>query len=70
MMTGGTLCLVVGRLYSGSSSFFAHFYPRRVGRIVLFSSRIVLFSSRIDCSDGRIDCTLCQQFRFVQKSIV
>ena len=21
------------------------------------------------CSNGRIDCTLCQQFRFVQKSI-
>ena len=38
--------------------------------MAIVSSKIVLFSSRIDCSDGRIDCTLCQQFRFVQKSIV
>ena len=35
--------------------------PRRIGRIVLFSSRIVLFSSRIHCSESKIDCTLCLQ---------
>ena len=43
-----------------------------VGLVGLYCFRVGYYCSngRIDCSDGRIDRTLCQQFRFVQKSIV
>ena len=35
-----------------------------------FEEKGIVYLLKMYCSDCRIDCTLCQQFRFVQKSIV